>query len=307
MRAMRISTLLLAASFGLCFACTGAEGAPPDGEDSIGVILIGKADGEQPTECQLGAVVSWVNEGPTADEMREAGVHGWASDNITTTRDGADGAFGTEDDVVFTDVAEIDDIPYVGPVAIEQLVDAVRDRCTAPEPEPVADPYAEALDPTIAHVTFPEGTPAPETYGYPSADGFGLGGTEFWQKWSGGHNPTYSFSAGTDFGRRCMVASALRFEAIMADPPAELVQLRDQTNWTGRFFNWNDDYSMASYDGGSASLWAWRTGLIKWISATNIDGSCELPTTEIVRAAATDCLARAASNGDGEIQGCSAP
>ena len=34
--------------------------------------------------------------------------------------------------------------------------------------------------------------------------------------------------------------------------------------------------------------------------------SCELPTTELVRAAAMDCMATATSNGDGEIQGCSA-
>lgn len=83
--------------------------------------------------------------------------------------------------------------------------------------------------------------------------------------------------------------------------------LRDTTNWTGRFFNWNDDYAMASYDGDGPSLWAWRTGLVKWISQTNRDGTCELPTMELVRSAAMDCLARAASNGDGEIQGCSAP
>ena len=62
---------------------------------------------------------------------------------------------------------------------------------------------------------------------------------------------------------------------------------------------------MAGWDGGDASLWAWRTGLIKWISATNQDGSCELPTLERVREAAQDCLDTAAANGDGEIQGCS--
>ncbi len=281
-------------------------GPPPDGADDVGVSLGGKTDDVSYSECQLASVVEWVNEGPSADEMHEAGVHRWAADNIEAERDGADGIFGTGDDVVFTDIAEIDDIPYVGPVAISQLVDAAEGRCVEPEPEPEppADPYAEALDVTLEHVTFPEGTPAPESYAYPRAEGFGLGGTEFWQKWPGGLNPTYSFSAGTDVGRRCMVASALRFEAIMADPPDELVRLRDETRWSGRFFNWNDDYSMASWDGGQATLWAWRTGLIKWISATNRDGSCELPTYEIVRAAAQSCLAMAERNGDGEIQGC---
>ena len=73
-------------------------------------------------------------------------------------------------------------------------------------------------------------------------NGFNLGGTEFWQKWSGGHNPTYSFTEGTDAGRLCMQAAAIRFETIMKDPPAELVKLNADTNWGGSFFNWNDDY-----------------------------------------------------------------
>ena len=287
-------------------ACGGEDdpGVSPDGAEDIGVSLGGKADDVAYTECQLGAVVTWINEGPTVGDLRDAGVHRWASENIVAERDGADGDFGTEDDVVFTDMAEIDDIPYVGPVAVSQLVAAAQSRCVEPEPEPAPDPYAEALDVTLEHVTFPEGTGYPDAYSYPRADGFGLGGTEFWQKWPDGLNPTYSFSAGTDMGRRCMVASALRFEAIMADPPAELVQLRDTTNWSGRFFNWNDDYSMASFGSGDAALWAWRTGLIKWISGTNADGSCELPTVDIVIDAANDCLGTAASNGNGEIQGC---
>lgn len=283
-----------------------AEGSPPDGEDEIGVVLLGKADGRQPTECELAAVTEWVNEGPTEDEMVEAGVHRWAAGSIADHRAGEDGEDGTADDVVYTDIAELDDLRFVGPVAVDQLLAAVADRCLDPEPEPEPDPYADALDTSLVTVTFPEGTEPPGSYPYPRADGFGLGGTEFWQKWSGGHNPTYSYSAGTAFGQRCMVASAMRFEAIMADPPASLVELRNTTNWSGRFFNWNDDFSMAGYDGGRSSLWAWRTGLIKWISATNQDGSCELPTTELVEAAAADCLSRAERNGDGEIQGCSA-
>jgi hypothetical protein len=151
-------------------------------------------------------------------------------------------------------------------------------------------------------VTFPEGTAAPTSYAYPRATGFNLGGTEFWQKWSGGHNPTYSFSAGTDAGRLCMQASAIRFETIMAEAPAELVQLNEATNWSGSFFNWNDDYSRADWgDASGPRLWAWRTSLIKWISQTKKDGSCLLPTRDLVIKAATNCLARGA-----EIQGCSA-
>ena len=168
---------------------------------------------------------------------------------------------------------------------------------------PPADIYAEARDVTKAKIVFPPGTVAPTSYDYPTAMGFNLGGTEFWQKWSGGHNPTYSFSEGTDAGRLCMQASAIRFEEIMKEPPAELVKLDADTNWGGSFFNWNDDYSApeAYGDASGPRLWAWRTGLIKWISQTGKDGACHLPTRDLVIKAATACLERGQ-----EIQGCSA-
>jgi hypothetical protein len=165
------------------------------------------------------------------------------------------------------------------------------------------DIYADARDVTHAVVVFEEGVASPASYDYPHAEGFYLSGTEFWQKWSGGKNPTYSFGDGTDAGRLCMQAAAIRFEAIMAEPPEELVKLREETNWNGAFFNWNDDYSNPDSwgDGSAARLWAWRTGLIKWISQTKQDGSCLLPTRDLVVKAAVSCLERGA-----EIQGCSA-
>lgn len=168
------------------------------------------------------------------------------------------------------------------------------------DPDVPVDDYAQARDVNQESVTI--GGPAIE-YSYPSVDsGFGLGGTEFWQKWAGGHNPTYSYGEGSEAGRKCMRASAIRFEAIMADPPASMVTLRDETNWSGRFFNWNDDFSEGNDDARGAVLWAWKTGLIKWISQTDSDGTCHLPTLEIVERAAAACLARGGD--DGEIEGC---
>jgi|GEM_PF-4376738 len=170
------------------------------------------------------------------------------------------------------------------------------------DPDVPVDDYAQARDVDLLQVTI-GGDVIP--YEYPSVDtGFGLGGTEFWQKWSGGHNPTYSYNEGTEAGRKCMLASAIRFEAIMSDPPEAMIRLKDETNWSGRFFNWNDDYSESpGQDARYAVLWAWRTGLIKWISQTAQDGTCYLPTRDIVESAAEACLARGASS-DGEIEGC---
>ena len=168
------------------------------------------------------------------------------------------------------------------------------------DPDVPVDDYAQARDVNLEAVTI-GGDALP--YDYPSVDGgFGLGGTEFWQKWPGGHNPTYSYNEGTEAGRKCMLASAIRFEAIMSNPPPAMVELKDNTNWSGRFFNWNDDFSEGSSSARGAVLWAWRTGLIKWISQTDRDGTCYLPTLEIVERAAAACLAR--GEGDGEIQGC---
>ncbi len=44
-----------------------------------------------------------------------------AAENLIAHRDGADGVFGTADDDAFDTIAEVDTIPYVGPVALERL------------------------------------------------------------------------------------------------------------------------------------------------------------------------------------------
>jgi hypothetical protein len=289
---MRFASALAAAL--VMTACVASDA--PDGKDDLG-LGGGKADGDELSDCQKAAIVTYLNDGITADALEAAGLHARAAKNLAAHRDGADGRFGTDDDDLFDSIDEVDDVDYTGPTAFTQLAAATLDRCTMP-----SDIYAEARDVTKALITFPPGTVAPTSYDYPSAASFNLSGTEFWQKWSGGKNPTYSFGEGTDAGRLCLQASAIRFETIMKDPPAELVKLDADTNWSGSFYNWNDDYSQSDYGDGSAPrLWAWRTSLVKWISQTKKDGSCLLPTRDLVIKAATACL----SYGP-EIQGCSA-
>ncbi|MDP6946835.1 MAG: hypothetical protein QF464_21980, partial [Myxococcota bacterium] len=197
-----------------------------------------------------------------------------------------------------------DEDDAVAVVEESDVVEGPSEDAEEAEPE---DPYAMALDVNAHQVYFDEDVVA-DHYTYPTAGtGFSLGGTEFWQKWSGGKNPTYQFGQGSAFGRRCMVASAKRFEAIMGDPPQSMKTLREESKWGGSFFNWNDDYSLSDWgDGRSAKLWAWKTGLIKWISQTNIDGSCYLPTLAMVETMAANCLEEA-EDSDGEIMGCRAP
>jgi hypothetical protein len=138
-------------------------------------------------------------------------------------------------------------------------------------------------------------------------DAFNMNGWEWWQQWPGGAWPTYEESEATDMGMKCSVASALRFAAIMEDPPADIRRMLAETTWEGRFYNWNDDFSdpASDGDGEAAVLWAWQYYLVKWISQTNRDGSCYLPTRSQLERLGPDCLATAAAN-DGNIEGCQA-
>ena len=168
------------------------------------------------------------------------------------------------------------------------------------------DPFALASDPTVPVIYLDSDTPAPE-YERASVEGFSLGGTEFWQRWPDGLNPTFNYGAGTVLGQKCMYASARRFEAIMSDPPESIVRLREESDWGGSFFNWNDDFSheTATRRPTGAVLWAWKTHLIKFISQTGADGACFLPTVDMMERAAESCLATAEAE-DGAIEGCQA-
>ncbi len=284
-------------------AATGcATDDSPDAEDDVAVVD-GKVDGASLSECQVKNILKLLNEGATASQLRAAGVHNFAAKNLVKVRDGADGRYGTEDDVKYETIKQVDDVPYVGNAAFDGLIKAVAGMdCSAG-----VDIYKDARDVTKPTITFPAGTVAPTDYEYPDGGdtGFDLGGTEFWQKWSGGHNPTYSFEEGTDAGRLCMQASAIRFTEMMKNPPTELVRLMEASNWDGSFFNWNDDFSNPSAFGNAsgARLWAWQTYLIKWISQTGKDGVCHLPTRDMVIRAATNCQGFSDRN-NMEIQGC---
>lgn len=175
---------------------------------------------------------------------------------------------------------------------------------------------AEAVkDVEQEHVTFGVRTKAPSTSAGSGhrAEHASLYGVDWFQKWSGGVSADHDWSKGTEYGKRCMWAATLRFEAIMKEAPAELVAfLGEYSAWSGSFYNWVDDYSGKGEDGseayGDASgarLWAWRTGLSKWISQAAKDGSCYLPTKKMVIEYAGACKEHAASH-DGQMQGCEA-
>ena len=140
-----------------------------------------------------------------------------------------------------------------------------------------------------------------------------LYGVDWFQKWPGGVSADHGWENGTEIGKRCMWAAVERFDAIMKEAPPELVEfVAGYDRWSGSFYNWVDDYSGqdesgqgASGDASGARLWAWRTGLSKWISQAAKDGSCYLPTRTMVVDYVKACKEHQAAN-DGEMQGCQA-
>ena len=122
----RFYLLLVLSLVVLGLACGGETS--PDGRDEP-VAGGDKAD-DVYGECPVRQLVAWVNDPEvSAEVLQAAGVHSRAARNIAAHRDGADGLAGTEDDDYFDDVQELDDVYYVGPRAMEQLVAAVEHRC----------------------------------------------------------------------------------------------------------------------------------------------------------------------------------
>ncbi len=99
--------------------CAMEGPASTDGPDDV-ALGAGKADGTAFTECELDAVVRLVNSpDTTSDSLRAGGVHTRAANNLMAAR--PEGGFA--------DIQAIDDVSWVGPVAMRQLVDMVADRC----------------------------------------------------------------------------------------------------------------------------------------------------------------------------------
>jgi hypothetical protein len=115
----------------------GSVPVSPDPIDGSGVAG-GKADGGAFSACELDQVVLFLNAGPTAEDLIDAGVHSVAATNLEAHRDGTDGAYPTEDDDRFDDIEEVDGVDYVGENAMRQLVAVVEPGCTA-RPEACAD------------------------------------------------------------------------------------------------------------------------------------------------------------------------
>ena len=137
-----------------------------------------------------------------------------------------------------------------------------------------------------------------------SINGFSFSGCEYWPYavsaspypdhivW--GCNPGSSAKA-----ESCMAAGMRRLAVILKDPPPELLAVKEKYGISS-FFNWNNDYYGAPEErSGSERIWLYKGHLIKWMSATNRDGSCKLPEKSDLVNFLNRCLA-----GDADHPGC---
>jgi len=113
---------LIVCAIGLA-ACSSGGDDPLDGENDR--FPSGKADGGiDPDSAEARAVLALVND-PEVDFTElddDAGLNKTAAERIFRHRDGEDGESGTADDDAFDSLAELDAVPFVGKVALEQLL-----------------------------------------------------------------------------------------------------------------------------------------------------------------------------------------
>lgn len=123
---MKTNVLVILASLLMLAAC-GEPSAPVEEVDGENASFSagGKAD-SLVDECTLAEILTLVNN-PALDASayKGMGLHSRAASNIVAYRNGADGLAGTDDDEVIDTLRELDDISFVGPKALEQLIAAV--------------------------------------------------------------------------------------------------------------------------------------------------------------------------------------
>jgi phosphatidylserine/phosphatidylglycerophosphate/cardiolipin synthase-like enzyme len=132
-----LASLLLAALLTPAGGCGGDD--PLDGEAAG--FPDGKADGGiDEGSAEARAVLALVNDRrvDVATLDGEGGLHLTAATNIVAHRDGPDGVPGTADDDPYDSLAELDAVPFVGPVALARLLDLARARGLVDAAAPLA-------------------------------------------------------------------------------------------------------------------------------------------------------------------------
>lgn len=141
MRTRNLAALLFALLFATVFTggCASTmEDASPDGRDDV-ALVDGKAD-NMFGACGSAQLLAMLNDATVGVEtLQQHGVHTRAARHIIEHRNGEDGVAGTADDVVFETLFEVDAVPYVGAVAMQQLAAIAADLCVVEPPTQPAE------------------------------------------------------------------------------------------------------------------------------------------------------------------------
>lgn len=136
MAGFRLGALALVGAGALLVACGGepagpeSEGPPPDAQNA-GIPPTGKADSPF-SECEVDGALLFVNDPAIGEaELVARGVHSRSARQIVAAKSGADGVLGTDDDVPFRTLAQLDAVYWVGPVALSRLAAVAADHCPA--------------------------------------------------------------------------------------------------------------------------------------------------------------------------------
>ena len=128
---MRHQLTAVLASLLLATAPLGCSAGDEPGDSEGAEFPDGKGDGGiDEGSPEAIAVLALVNAPDmTAEELDGPGrLNATAANNIMAHRDGPDGVSGTSDDDLFDDLAELDDVSHVGPVALEALLAYAREK-----------------------------------------------------------------------------------------------------------------------------------------------------------------------------------
>ncbi|MGK0360169.1 MAG: phosphatidylserine/phosphatidylglycerophosphate/cardiolipin synthase-like enzyme [Bradymonadia bacterium] len=126
---MRTPRWIFAALLTVVACDESAKTEPVGGDDADDTFFVGGKADNGFDGCALDNVLRYVNGDVTVEGMKAKGVHTRAAKRIVAFRAGPDAALGTDDDAFVVDLAALDAIKYVGPVALRQLVAAAGTDC----------------------------------------------------------------------------------------------------------------------------------------------------------------------------------
>ena len=168
----------------------------------------------------------------------------------------------------------------------------------------VAAADTEQFEISVKDIAVPE---KDATSGVSLANGYGTYGLDWFKSPRASYPDNKRWEQGSDIGKKCQWASIFRFEAIFKTPPAEAEEMKRASTWSGNFWSWTDDYAAGNQSiQNPTPVYAWSSGLWKWIGSSGKGDVCRLPTRAMVVGLMKDCKAHAERN-NRDAKGCRMP